>query len=73
VVIPGSEMGQKVTLLDMYPEILCNNRFPKNLKIFFHHLFLQSMKLRLNWSTKSAFSFGFTNEPFELDGYINIL
>jgi hypothetical protein len=63
-------MEQKVTLLNMYPEVLCNNRFPKNLKILFHHLFMQSKKLRRSWTSKSAFSFGFTNEPFELDVYI---
>ena len=61
-------MEQKVTLLNMYPEVLCNNRFPKNLKILFHHLFMQSMERRHNLSSKSAFSFVFTNEPFELDG-----
>jgi len=65
-------MEQKVTLLNMYSEVLCSNRLPKNLKILFHYLFVQSMKLRHSWSSKSAFSFGLTNEPFELDGYINI-
>ena len=66
-------MEKQATLLHMYPEVLCNNRFPKNLKTFFHHLFLQSMKLGHRWSRKSAFSFGFTSEAFELDGYTNIL
>jgi hypothetical protein len=63
-------MEQNVTLLNIYPEVLCNNRFPKNLKTLFHYLFMQSLKLRHNLSSKSAFSFGFINEPFELDGYI---